>query len=116
LPGLLFGLHDAFQVHILHAIADPERAMSATGLASETHLDSSMADDGEPIEAVKGKPQRAINTILPIALLVGGVSMATCSIPVAFGMPWWLGLTLGAAGLFSVLRLLGQRVNREVKS
>jgi len=39
----------------------------------DEHLDSTMAADCEPIEAVEGKPQRALNAALPILVLVGGV-------------------------------------------
>ncbi|MBT8047217.1 MAG: Na+/H+ antiporter NhaC family protein [Xanthomonadales bacterium] len=37
------------------------------------HLQSAVAADCEPIKAVKGKPQRAINAVLPIAMLIFGV-------------------------------------------
>jgi Na+/H+ antiporter NhaC len=48
-----------------------------------------------------------VRTQLPYALLVGIVAIAVCSIPVAYGMPWWLGLLAGAALLYLVLRIAG---------
>ena len=63
---------------------------------------SSMASGCDHIEHVR--------TQLPYALLVGAVALGAGSLPVAFGMPWWLGLVMGAALLFLVLRLAGQRI------
>jgi len=37
------------------------------------------------------------------------VSLGAGSIPVAFGLPWWAGLLIGATLLYLVLRLIGQR-------
>jgi Na+/H+ antiporter NhaC len=49
-----------------------------------------------------------VRTQMPYALLVGVVSIGIGSIPVAFGMPWWLGLLLGAALLYTILLVLGK--------
>jgi Na+/H+ antiporter NhaC len=43
------------------------------GIIADGHLDSALAEDCETIEAVEGKPLRAINAILPILVLIFGV-------------------------------------------
>jgi Na+/H+ antiporter NhaC len=68
---------------------------------SDTTILSSMASGCDHIEHVR--------TQLPYALLVGGVSVVVCSIPVAFGLPWWAALGAGAGLLFLVLRIAGSR-------
>jgi len=67
---------------------------------SDTTILSSMASGCDHIEHVR--------TQMPYALLVGVVSIGIGSIPVAFGMPWWLGLLLGAALLYTILLVLGK--------
>ena len=37
------------------------------------HLDTSLAEDCEPIDPVRGKPRRALNAVVPIASMVAGV-------------------------------------------
>jgi Na+/H+ antiporter NhaC len=54
-------------------MAKAERDARKNGVGGNDHLDTSMAEDCEPIEAVHGKPQRAINAVLPIMALVLGV-------------------------------------------
>ncbi len=50
-----------------------ERNARENGNEEFAGMDSTMADDCEPIEAIEGKPQRAINAALPILVLVVGV-------------------------------------------
>jgi Na+/H+ antiporter NhaC len=69
---------------------------------SDTTILSSMASGCDHIEHVR--------TQLPYALLVGIVALGAGSLPVAFGIPWWLGLLAGAAVLFTFLRLFGHKV------
>lgn len=69
---------------------------------SDTTILSSMASGCDHIEHVR--------TQLPYALAVGGVAIVAGSIPVAFGMPWWLGLILGVALLYLLLRIVGKPV------
>lgn len=69
---------------------------------SDTTILSSMASGCDHIEHVR--------TQIPYALLVGIVALAAGSVPVAYGMPWWLGLLTGAALLFVALRLFGRPV------
>ena len=54
-------------------MAKAEKQARENGVEDGGHLESSMAEDCEPIEAVDGKPQRAINAALPILMLVLGV-------------------------------------------
>jgi Na+/H+ antiporter NhaC len=51
-----------------------------------------------------------VRTQLPYALLVGVVAVGLGTIPVGFGLPWWVGLGLGAVVLMLVLRLLGRPI------
>lgn len=67
---------------------------------SDTTILSSLASGCDHVEHVR--------TQLPYAGLVGLVSIALCSIPVALGMPWWAGLLAAIAVLATVLRLIGQ--------
>jgi Na+/H+ antiporter NhaC len=67
---------------------------------SDTTILSSMASGCDHIEHVR--------TQMPYALLVGFVAIGTGSIPVAYGMPWWIGLVVGAGLLYLVLHLRGE--------
>ncbi len=67
---------------------------------SDTTILSSMASGCDHMEHVR--------TQMPYALLVGVVSIGIGSIPVAFGLPWWLGLLLGAALLYTILLVVGK--------
>ncbi len=67
---------------------------------SDTTILSSMASGCDHIEHVR--------TQMPYALLVGIVAIATGSIPVAYGMPWWIGLVVGAGLLYLILHLRGE--------
>lgn len=68
---------------------------------SDTTVLSSLASECDHIEHVR--------TQMPYAMLVGGVSVLLCLLPVGYGLPWWAGLLLAGAVLAWVLRLLGQR-------
>ncbi|MCH8227437.1 MAG: Na+/H+ antiporter NhaC family protein [Proteobacteria bacterium] len=70
---------------------------------SDTTILSSMASGCDHIEHVR--------TQMPYALLVGFIAIATGSIPVAYGMPWWIGLVVGAGLLYLILHLRGESVN-----
>ncbi|MBT8040175.1 MAG: Na+/H+ antiporter NhaC family protein [Xanthomonadales bacterium] len=72
---------------------------------SDTTILSSMASGCDHIEHVR--------TQLPYALLVGMVALGAGSLPVAFGLPWWLGLLIGVVLLFLVLRLAGKKARPE---
>jgi len=70
---------------------------------SDTTILSSMASGCDHIEHV--------HTQMPYALLVGAVALLGCSLPVAFGLPWWLALVASAALLYLVLRVFGRQAN-----
>lgn len=69
---------------------------------SDTTILSSMASGCDHIAHVR--------TQLPYALTVGTVAVLLGTLPAGFGMPWWLGMLLGAAALYSVARFVGQPV------
>jgi GntP family gluconate:H+ symporter len=50
----------------------------------------------------------AASQSLPFHPVYLAVAIGVGSIPVAFGMPWWLGLLIGAGLLFTILRVFGQ--------
>jgi Na+/H+ antiporter NhaC len=51
-----------------------------------------------------------VRTQLPYALSVGAVAILLGTLPAGFGMPWWVGLVLGAAVLLALLMALGTPV------
>ena len=70
---------------------------------SDTTVMSSLSAGCDHIEHVR--------TQMPYALLVGVASIVLGTLPVSFGMPWWLGFLLGAGLLVVTLRWLGQVVD-----
>jgi Na+/H+ antiporter NhaC len=68
---------------------------------SDTTILSSLASGCDHIEHVR--------TQLPYALVVGLVAILAGSLPVALGLPWWLGMLAGLALLWLLLRNLGRR-------
>ena len=98
------GLAGAEHMHLLYSSVAGILAGSVWGdhcsPISDTTILSSMASGCNHIEHVR--------TQLPYALLVGAVALGAGSLPVAFGMPWWIGLLAGVALLFVFLRLFGR--------
>jgi Na+/H+ antiporter NhaC len=70
---------------------------------SDTTILSSLASGCDHVEHVR--------TQMPYALLVGAVALLGCSLPVAFGLPWWLALAASAGLLYAVLRVIGRPTN-----
>ncbi|MDX1555244.1 MAG: Na+/H+ antiporter NhaC family protein, partial [Xanthomonadales bacterium] len=69
---------------------------------SDTTILSSMASGCDHIEHVR--------TQLPYALAAGGVAVGVGTIPVAYGVPWWIAIATGVVLLFLLLRMLGKPV------
>lgn len=105
------GYNGPEDMHILYASIASVLAGSVWGdhcsPISDTTILSSMASGCDHIEHVR--------TQLPYAILVGAVAIGTCSLPVAFGLPWWAGLLIGAGLLFTTLRLAGSRSRPAVR-
>lgn len=95
-------------MHILYSAIASVLAGSVWGdhcsPISDTTILSSMASGCDHIEHVR--------TQIPYALLVGAVAIGTGSIPVAYGMPWWIGLIVGSGLLFLVLHLRGESARK----
>ncbi|MCH8082595.1 MAG: Na+/H+ antiporter NhaC family protein, partial [Myxococcales bacterium] len=68
---------------------------------SDTTIMSSIASGCDHIAHVR--------TQMPYALLVGAVAIVSGTLPVGFGMPWWIALLIGPATLWIALRILGRR-------
>lgn len=71
---------------------------------SDTTVLSSLATDCNHIEHVR--------TQMPYALVAGGISLMA-SILVSFGIPSWLLLLLGAAGIYAVIRFVALPVDQK---
>ena len=69
---------------------------------SDTTILSSMASGCDHIEHVR--------TQLPYAMSVGLVALFLGTLPAGFGMPWWIGLVVGAVLLSVALRIFGTPV------
>ena len=106
------GQQTAEDMHILYSSIACVLAGSVWGdhcsPISDTTILSSMASGCDHIEHVR--------TQMPYALLVGFVAIGTCTIPVAYGMPWWMGLLVGTGLLFLVLHLKGENTGHETGS
>jgi Na+/H+ antiporter NhaC len=101
------GMDTAADMHILYSAIASVLAGSVWGdhcsPISDTTILSSMASGCNHIEHV--------HTQMPYAILVGTASLATGSVPVAYGLPWWLGLLGGAAVLLAALMLVGRKAD-----
>jgi Na+/H+ antiporter NhaC len=68
---------------------------------SDTTILSSLASGCDHVAHVR--------TQMPYALVVGAVAVLGGSLPAGYGMPWWLGLVIGAAALWAALLAFGRR-------
>lgn len=91
-------------MHILYSSISAVLAGSVWGdhcsPISDTTILSSLASGCDHIEHVR--------TQLPYAVLVGLTAIMTGTLPVALGLPWWLGLGIGIVILGLLLRFLGR--------
>ncbi|MEJ2385037.1 MAG: Na+/H+ antiporter NhaC family protein [Xanthomonadales bacterium] len=101
----LNGMTGPEHMHILYSAVASVLAGSVWGdhcsPISDTTILSSMASGCDHIEHVR--------TQLPYALIVGIAALFICSLPVAYGVPWWAGLPIAAVLLYLLLRTLGRR-------
>lgn len=99
------GMATPEHMHILYSAIAAVLAGSVWGdhcsPISDTTILSSLASGCDHIEHVR--------TQLPYALVVGLVAILAGSLPVAMGLPWWLGMLAGLALLWLLLRNLGRR-------
>ena len=100
------GMTDAAHYHVLYSAVSCVLAGSVWGdhcsPISDTTILSSMASGCDHIEHVR--------TQLPYALSVGTVAILFGTLPAGFGMPWWIGLLVGAVLLYGLLRVVGTPV------
>ncbi|NND44923.1 MAG: Na+/H+ antiporter NhaC family protein, partial [Xanthomonadales bacterium] len=98
------GMATPEHMHILYSAIAAVLAGSVWGdhcsPISDTTILSSLASGCDHIEHVR--------TQLPYALAVGLVAILAGSLPVAMGMPWWLGIAVGLILLWLLLRFVGQ--------
>jgi len=98
------GMSDPQHLHILYSAIAAVLAGSVWGdhcsPISDTTILSSLASDCDHIEHVR--------TQLPYALVVGLVAILAGSLPVAMGLPWWLGMATGLILLWVILRTVGR--------
>jgi len=91
-------------MHILYSAVSAILAGSVWGdhcsPISDTTILSSLASGCDHIEHVR--------TQLPYALTVGATAILTGSIMTALGAPWWLGMSLGLAILWLILKYFGK--------
>jgi Na+/H+ antiporter NhaC len=99
-------MDDPAHYHILYSAVSCVLAGSVWGdhcsPISDTTILSSMASGCDHIEHVR--------TQLPYALSVGTVAILFGTLPAGFGMPWWIGLLIGAVLLYGLLRTVGAPV------
>jgi len=97
------GMADPAHYHILYSSVSCVLAGAVWGdhcsPISDTTILSSMASGCDHIEHVR--------TQLPYALSVGTVAIFFGTLPAGFGMPWWIGLLIGAVLLYGLLRIVG---------
>ncbi|MDX1460088.1 MAG: Na+/H+ antiporter NhaC family protein [Xanthomonadales bacterium] len=99
------GLDGDAHMHILYSAIASVLAGSVWGdhcsPISDTTILSSLASGCDHIEHVR--------TQLPYAMTAGTVAILVCSLPVAAGLPWWLGLAAGLLIMAAALRIFGRR-------
>ncbi|MEJ8568184.1 Na+/H+ antiporter NhaC family protein [Elongatibacter sediminis] len=102
----LNGMQGPEHMHILYSSVAAVLAGSVWGdhcsPISDTTILSSMASGCDHIEHVR--------TQLPYALTVGATAIVLCSLPVAYGLPWWLGVLVSVGVLYATLRAFGRLV------
>ena len=67
---------------------------------SDTTVLSSLASDCDHIDHVR--------TQLPYALTSGFIAIVLCTLPVGFGIPWWICLPVSFVAVYTILKTLGK--------
>jgi Na+/H+ antiporter NhaC len=97
------GMAEPAHYHIFYSAVSCVLAGSVWGdhcsPISDTTILSSMASGCDHVEHVR--------TQLPYALSVGTVAILFGTLPAGFGMPFWVGLLVGAGLLYGLLRVVG---------
>jgi len=101
------GMDAPAHYHILYSSVSCVLAGSVWGdhcsPISDTTILSSMASGCDHVEHVR--------TQLPYALSVGTVAILFGTLPAGFGLPWWVGLLIGAGLLYGLLQVVGTPVD-----
>jgi Na+/H+ antiporter NhaC len=97
------GIAEPQHMHILYSSIAAVLAGAVWGdhcsPISDTTILSSLASGCDHIEHVR--------TQLPYAMLVGITAVLAGSLPVAMGIPWWMGMSAGILILWILLRFIG---------
>jgi len=100
----------ADQMHIFHGSVAGVLAGAIWGdhcsPISDTTVLSSLASECDHIEHVR--------TQLPYAMTAGLCALLLCTLPVGFGVPWWLCLIVSFAVVLGVLKMLGRSTEGEL--
>lgn len=95
---------DAANMHIFYSAISCVLAGAVWGdhcsPISDTTILSSLASDCNHVEHVR--------TQMPYALTVGGVAILVGTVPAGLGLPWWIGMLVGIAALWFILRWFGK--------
>ncbi len=96
---------DASKMHIVYSSVACVLAGAVWGdhcsPISDTTILSSLASGCDHIEHVR--------TQMPYALTVGAAAVFLGTLPAGYGMPWWLGLSVGAGLLYGLMQLVGKK-------
>ena len=101
------GIADARHMHILYACI----ACVLTGAVWADHCSPISDTTVLSCLATGCDLMDHVTTQIPYALLGGITALLVCVIPTGYGLPWWLGLLVGAAVLFTALVLIGRRAD-----
>ena len=105
----LNGIADAAHMHILYSCI----ACVLTGAVWADHCSPISDTTVLTCLATGCDLMDHVTTQIPYALLGGITALVICVIPVSYGLPWWLMLTIGILVLITLHRFLGRPVDSE---
>ena len=105
----LNGIADAAHMHILYSCI----ACVLTGAVWADHCSPISDTTVLTCLATGCDLMDHVTTQIPYALLGGITALVICVIPVSYGLPWWLMLTIGTLVLITLHRFLGRPVVSE---